>query len=73
MKRRWLIRSLWSWILLAPLLLALPPELAGATLDVAWRATSRSTDGDLSGTATLVIPTEDIVGRADDENAIDDG
>jgi len=38
------------------LLLALPPDLAGTTMDVAWRATSRSTDGDLSGTATLAIP-----------------
>ena len=38
------------------LLLALPPDLAGTTMDVDWRATSRSTDGDLSGTAALAIP-----------------
>jgi hypothetical protein len=38
------------------LLLALPPDLAGITIDVTWRVTSRSTDGDLSGAATLAIP-----------------
>jgi hypothetical protein len=38
------------------LLLALPPDLAGTTMEVYWRATSRSTDGDLSGATTLAIP-----------------
>jgi hypothetical protein len=53
------------------LLLALPPEFADTTVDVAWRATSRSTDGDLSGTAALAIPAHDIASRARDHNAAD--
>jgi len=36
--------------------LALNPALAGTSAEVAWRVTSRSTDGDLSGTATLTVP-----------------
>jgi hypothetical protein len=47
------------------LLLALPPDLAGMRVDVAWRATSRSTNGDLSGMAALAVPG-DIGSRAGD-------
>jgi hypothetical protein len=52
------------------LLLALPPDLAGMTVDVAWRATSRSTDGDLSGKTALAIPA-DGASRTGDQNPAD--
>ena len=51
-------------------LLALPPDFAGTTVEVAWRATSRSTNGDLSGTAALAIPA-DTASRTIDQNAVD--
>ena len=35
---------------------ALNPALAGESAEVGWRVTSRSTDGDLSGTTTLTVP-----------------
>jgi hypothetical protein len=37
------------------LLLALPPEFAGTAVELSWRVTSRSADGDLLGTTELVI------------------
>jgi hypothetical protein len=41
------------------LLLALPPELAGKTLELSWRVTSRSAEDDLSGTVEFVIPASE--------------